>query len=156
MRPDDMLARRVAREVEAEITALQTLTDELRSAGDTTDSIALRARGSILHDFYTGTERMFIRIAEELNGGVPRGEQWHRQLLRDMSLEIPGVRPALISPELEQRLADYLRFRHLFRNVYGFVLEADRMRSLELDFESVLAETVSQIRRFLSWMTGGA
>ncbi|MCX7788118.1 MAG: hypothetical protein N2442_10520 [Spirochaetes bacterium] len=28
--------------------------------------------GELFHDFYSGIERMFKRIASELNGGVPR------------------------------------------------------------------------------------
>jgi hypothetical protein len=34
-----------------------------------------RMLGSILHDFYTGVERIFCRIAEELEGGLPNGEK---------------------------------------------------------------------------------
>lgn len=83
----------------------------------------VRAIGSILHDFYCGIERIFERIAKELNGGIPEGSDWHRQLLRDMTLEIKGVRPPVISEELEKMLIEYLRFRHVFRNIYGFSLE---------------------------------
>lgn len=83
----------------------------------------LRAIGSILHDFYCGIERIFERIAKELNGGIPEGEDWHRQLLRDMTLDIKVVRPPVVSEELEKILNEYLRFRHVFRNIYGFSLE---------------------------------
>lgn len=93
-------------------------------------SFDLRAIGSILHDFYCGIERIFERIAKELNGGVPEGTDWHRQLLRDMTLEIKGVRPAVISEDLEKMLIEYLRFRHVFRNIYGFSLEWRFMEGL--------------------------
>lgn len=92
----------------------------------------LRAIGSILHDFYCGIERIFERIAKELNGGIPEGDDWHRQLLRDMTLDIKGVRPPVISEDLEKMLIEYLRFRHVFRNIYGF--------SLEWRFMAVLVE----------------
>ncbi len=90
----------------------------------------LRAIGSILHDFYCGTERIFERIAKELNGGIPEGTDWHRQLLRDMTLDIKGVRPPVLSEELEKMLSEYLRFRHVFRNIYGFSLEWRFMEGL--------------------------
>lgn len=90
----------------------------------------LRAIGSILHDFYCGIERIFERIAKELNGGIPEGSDWHRQLLRDMTLEIKGVRPPAISEDLEKMLIEYLRFRHVFRNIYGFSLEWRFMEGL--------------------------
>ena len=90
-------------------------------------------------------------LAEELNGGVPQGEQWHRQIVTDMSLEIPGVRPAVIEADLARQLGDYLRFRHVFRNVYGSLLEAERMRPLEERLPAVLATFRAQVRAFLAW-----
>ena len=148
-----MLARRLATEIEDELSELSRLAAEFAARPTGLDSVSLRARGSMLHDFYTGFERIFVRISEEL-GGVPRGEQWHRELLRDVSLDVPGVRPAVISRALRGSLSEYLRFRHLFRNVYGFVLDADRMRPLEESFSTVHGELVSQIRAFVVWMSG--
>ena len=149
-----MLARRLAAEVEQELLQLLRLADEFRSAPEASDTVSLRARASMLHDFYTGVERVLVRIAEELNGGVPRGEQWHRQLLQDMALEVRGVRPAVISSDLAGTLSEYLRFRHVFRHVYGFVLDAERMEPLEQRFQSVLDRFLAETRAFSSWMVG--
>jgi len=149
-----MLARRLAAEIEAELAALAVLADERRAAPTGTDTYALRARASILHDLYTGVERILMRIAEELNGGVPRGEQWHRQLLKDMTLALAEIRPPVITAELAEALGEYLRFRHVFRNLYGFVLDGERMRPLEEGFDAVLERFVAQIRAFNAWMVG--
>jgi len=154
VRPDDVLARRVASEIEMEIQSILRLGAELAEAPNTDDTFGLRARGSILHDFYTGVERVFIRLAEEINGGVPRGEQWHRQLIQDMAIAIPGVRPAVISQGLANDLAEFLRFRHVFRYVYGFVLQADRLRSLQQKLPSVLKRFVGEMHGFVSWLSG--
>ena len=43
------------------------------------DSVALN-----LHDFYAGLERVFHRIAALVDGSVPGGSGWHRELLRQM------------------------------------------------------------------------
>lgn len=150
MRPDEMLARRLARELEREIEDLTRLGDELHEAPGGDDTYSLRARGSILHDFYSGIERVLIRIAEELNGGVPRGAGWHRQLLEDMELEIPDVRPAVVSHGLREQLNEFLRFLH----VYGFVLQAERMATLEQEFDAVPDRFVSEMRSFVAWMLG--
>ncbi|MEW6750674.1 MAG: hypothetical protein AB1505_06820 [Candidatus Latescibacterota bacterium] len=154
MRPDEMLARRLAAEIETELGYLRRLGQERREAPTSTDTFSLRSRASILHDFYTGAERVFVRIAEELNGGVPRGEQWHRQLLRDMALELPEVRPPVVTADLAAALGEYLRFRHLFRNVYGFALDAERMRLLEERFDGVLGQLIAQVQSFGAWMLG--
>jgi hypothetical protein len=154
VRPDEILARRVAGEVETELASIERLAQELTAAPKSDDTFALRARGSVLHDFYTGVERVFVRLAEEINGGVPRGERWHRQLLHDMAIEIPAVRPAVISSELEGDLGEFLRFRHVFRNVYGFVLQADRLGALQAKLPAVLERFLTEVRAFLSWLVG--
>jgi hypothetical protein len=154
MSPDELLLRRLAREIEAELANIERLRFELRDAPSGDDTFSLRGRASVLHDFYTGVERIFIRIAEELDGGVPRGEQWHRQLLQDMSLELPEIRPAVISTETAERLGDYLRFRHVFRNVYGFVLDATRLKPLEENFNRAVDAFLTESRAFAGWLRG--
>jgi len=149
---DEAFARRLAAEIESELTNLDRLEEQSASAPRTGDTFSLRARGSILHDFYSGVERVFVRIAEELNGGVPQGEQWHRQLLMDMSLEISGVRPALVDAELARSLGEFLRFRHVFRNVYGFTLEEGRIGPLEERLPVVLGKFREQVLGFTSWL----
>ena len=52
-------------------------------------------------------------------------------VLTDMSLPIPDLRPAPINAALAEELGDLLRFRHLFRNTYGWELRADPIRRLE-------------------------
>ena len=149
-----MLARRLAAEVEAELASLLRLGQELSSAPTDSDTFSLRARASILHDFYTGVERIFVRIAEELNGGVPRSEQWHRQILQDMTLELRDVRPAVITLPLSAELGEFHRFRHVFRNVFEYVLRADRMRPLEEGLGGVLDRFLTEITTFNAWMLG--
>lgn len=58
-----MLARRLVTEIEVELAGLRRLAEEFAGAPTGGDTFALRARASILHDFYTGAERIFVRIA---------------------------------------------------------------------------------------------
>lgn len=155
MKPDEILARRLAAEIMAELDELERLIEELGAAPRNEETFSLRARGSILHDFYTGVERIFRRVAEELNGGVPSGSEWHRQLLKDMELDLPAVRPRVVSSELAHRLDEYLGFRHLFRNVYGFTLKAERLQPLEDELQTLYADLASELRGFVTWLSGG-
>ena len=149
---EEDVARRLATEIESELASLTALGEELAKAPRQDDIYSARARGSILHDFYNGVERVFLRIAGELNGGVLRGDQWHRDLVDDMTLEIAEVRPAVIDLDLARTLGDYLRFRHLFRNVYGGVLDAERMASLERRLPETLAAFRERVEAFVAWM----
>lgn len=120
-------------DIDRECKQLEKLVEEYaRTLGEkkTPSPLELRGIGSILHDFYCGIERIFERIAIELDGDLPHGRDWHGQLLERMSVAVESVRPQVISPELAETLRDYLRFRHLFRNVYGFDLRWEKFREL--------------------------
>ena len=154
MTREETLLRRLAVEIESELASLAQLEQELAAAPNPADTYSLRAHGSILHDFYTGVERIFMRMASELNGGVPRSPQWHQELIRNMALAIPEVRPAVIDADLAGKLGEHLRFRHVFRNVYGSVLDPARMQSLEEQMPATLAAFREQVEAFLAWMLG--
>ncbi|MHA1522648.1 MAG: hypothetical protein ACTSRK_20975 [Promethearchaeota archaeon] len=73
----------------------------------------------MLHDFYNAIERIFRRIAQSIDKDVPIGENWPKQLLDRMVIDIPAIRISVISKKLRDELHEYLRFRHIFRNIYA-------------------------------------
>jgi len=145
---------RVISEIEEELGNIERLLSELNEhqKEEPRNSFYLRAVGSIFHDFYCGVERIFERIAEELNGGIPEGENWHIQLLKDMTLQIEEVRPAVISKELLAELKGYLEFRHRFRNIYGFELEWDKMKGLKETMPGIAERFKKEIKEFIAFM----
>ena len=56
----------------------------------------------------------------------PSGEDWHRDLLRQMTQDLVDVRPAVISRETALIMDRFLRFRHLVQNIYVTNLQADK------------------------------
>jgi hypothetical protein len=109
----------------------------------------LRAAGSMIHDFYSGVERIFERVAVRLGPGVPIGESSHTLLLRTMESDAEGFRQAVIDHDLGLRLVDYLRFRHLFRHSYGYELQWDKLQPLVEGLEETFDMLQRQIERFL-------
>jgi len=67
-----------------------------------------------------------------------------------MAKPVEGKRNSVISEDLMQRLKEYLRFRHLFRHIYGFELKWDRIKPLCVDMEVVLGKLRREINDFLS------
>jgi hypothetical protein len=96
-----------------------------------------------LHDWYSGLERIMCFIASRLEESTPQGRDWHRELLQQMHLEVPDVRPAVFSKPTVTSLDEYLRFRHVLRNVYSFNLQPERIEALV----SGLRETFESVRR---------
>ncbi len=89
------------------------------------DSAALN-----LHGFYAGVERLFEAVALQLDGSLPKGEAWHRDLLDQMMLDLPGLRPPVITADVMHTLDEYRRFRHVVRNVYAESLDPLRVGEL--------------------------
>jgi hypothetical protein len=112
----------------------------------------VRAGGSILHDFYTGIEKILESIAKEVDRRLPLGEEWHSELLRQMTLDIPGLRPPLITTNTGKKLREYLGFRHLFRKRYGFELDWQKLKRLLLGMPQVRSHLEGDIEKFFKVM----
>lgn len=69
-------------------------------------------------------------IAVDLDGVALGGEPWHAELLSQVELEVPSLRPAVITSESRQRLDEYRRFRHRLRNIYAANLNASQLEGL--------------------------
>lgn len=108
-------------------------------------NINIRAGGSILHDFYTGIERIFESIAGTIDMEVPTGMNWHIELLNQMTLKIPDLRSQIIKKDTAKMLEEFLRFRHLFRKRYGFDLEWLQIKRLLKKMPLVYAALVRDI-----------
>jgi hypothetical protein len=89
------------------------------------DAIALN-----LHSFYVGIERLLEIIADGVDQAKPSGLSWHRELLQQLTSEIPGVRPAVLSLTTRNQLERYRGFRHVVRNVYTFNLDITQIELL--------------------------
>jgi len=83
-----------------------------------------------LHDFYAGLERIFRHIAATVDQSMPSGPEWHRELLRQMNVALPEIRPQVTSDETVQAVDEYLRFRHVVQNVYAFEFDPERIERL--------------------------
>ena len=115
------IERLVERVERAVLSARQNATDQDLFV----DSAALN-----LHDFSTCLERIFTHIASNLDQSVPSGSDWHRELLRQMTVEIPGIRPRVLSDDAARAVDEYLRFRHVVRHIYAFDLDLGRVERL--------------------------
>ena len=132
---------------------LLCLMNEIFSTTQEVSTARVRAAGSILHDFYTGVERIFRQIGVRIDQELPREEDWHIQLLHRMAVPVEGIRPRVIDEKLEAKLQEYLRFRHLFRNIYGFELKWDRCQPLVENLDRVFSDLKEQIDKFESFLS---
>lgn len=131
---DPLTLARVAARLREEIAHLEkvvaSLADALVRWGDEDQHVVtIHGVAGLVHDFYTGLEKCFREVSPELNGHTHAPDTWHRDLLHTMTLDLPGFRPPVVRAELEPALAELLRFRHRYRNMYGFNLRWDLVRA---------------------------
>lgn len=89
-----------------------------------------------LTDVYCGIESIFERIANEVDGHLPKGSRWHKNLLEQMTRQRPERQP-VISENTANQLEELLEFRHKVRNIYG--------RELKYNKTLVHAETIDEL-----------
>lgn len=139
---------RLRAEVASDLLAFEQRFEELRSlpplaAGSSSQPALLAQAAVALHHGYSAVEAALARITKTLEGSVPEGRDWHQGLLANATLEIEGVRGALISPRTARLLHTLLGFRHFFRHAYGVPLDADRLEALRTTYIDVHPHVVA-------------
>ena len=158
MNKDELFLKRIRTELLSELEDISHLIEEykgfLAKYSGNMDNYLLRVKASFMADFYMGVEKIFKLIVEEINGGAPRGEGWHKRLLHTMSLEIEGLRPPVISKELYLDLLKFLGFRHVVRQAYGFQLDMKKLEELEKIFLNTWRRFSREIKKFCAFLDG--
>ena len=113
------------------------------------DSAALN-----LHDFYAGLERIFRHIAANVDRSVPSGHDWHRELLRQMNVAMPQLRPRVVSEHTLRSIDEFLRFRHVVQNVYAFEFDPERIERLVQRTRPAFEQIQAELLAFADFLDG--
>ena len=147
-----ILAARILSELKELSVLVDRAVQGLERAKKRDDDYYLDGVALNLHGFYSGLERIFERIASDIDGSVPSGTNWHRELLNQMAIEVPSIRPAIISSELKEKLEEYRGFRHVVRNVYTYRLNPEKIEGLVVRLNTVLEKTETDIIGFARFL----
>lgn len=107
-----------------------------------------------LHNLYSALENSFDQISRSFENHVVDREQWHRELMLKMFLEIPGVRPAVLPEELRPLLNDLRSFRHVFRHSYDFRLDPLKLNALVVAWREHGGAVSAALEGFAAWLRG--
>jgi len=150
---------RINQELNKILQALQQLEIFLRELSNQSDfmyqnalinSIALN-----LHGVYTGIERIFEVIAKKIDQRFPTGDKWHRDLLEQMSVDIPRVRKAVITEETRLILDELRRFRHLVRSAYSCQLDEEKVLIIAHQIVNSYQTIINDIQLFCNNLSKG-
>lgn len=150
---------RINQELNKILQALQQLEIFLRELSNQSDvmyqnalinSIALN-----LHGVYTGIERIFEVIAKKIDQRFPTGDKWHRDLLEQMSVDIPRVRKAVITEETRLILDELRQFRHLVRSAYSCQLDEEKVLIIAHQIVNSYQTIINDIQLFCHNLSKG-
>ena len=151
-----VLAGRIRQDLAEIERIVQRAERAVRAAGQagTNQDLFLDAAALNLHDCYSGLERIFEQIASIVDQSVPATHDWHREILRQMTVEVTGVRPRVLSPDTATALDEYRRFRHVVRNVYAFELDPTRVEQLTIDLKPAFVRASGELEAFAAFLEG--
>ena len=121
--------------------------ENIRDADFYLDSAAFN-----LHGFYSGIEEVFGIIANNMDNSLPSGSRWHRDLLDQVSIEIAGIRPVVISNNTKKQLLEFLAFRHLIRDIYTFEIKPEKLEKLVEILPETFENFKEDVGNFLTFL----
>lgn len=105
-----------------------------------------------LHDFFGGVERIFQQIGTTVDGELPAGPDWHRQLMDQMQQDMPDLRPPVLSTGVINTLDEFRRFRHVVRNIYAFEFDPEQIERLVRKMSVVFDQVRTELLVFVSFL----
>jgi HepT-like protein len=144
-------------EVEKAQSVLQRLdsfyADYLRRTDDAKAHLPEQAIviSDLMANAYTCLETVFLRISRCFENSLSQ-ERWHQDLLRKMTLEIPGVRQPVISDAAAPLLLELLRFRHFKRYYFELEYDWDRIDFVRKKYAQLKPLLQSDFERFMRFL----
>ena len=111
-----------------------------------------RTIASDLAEVYSGIERIFERIAREIDMQMPSGSRWHNDLLEQMAEQRPE-RPPAISPNTLPRLKELLDFRHKVNNIYRDELIYEKAEEHAKPIGDLFATVSKELDTLIAFLT---
>ena len=117
----------VQSEIDAQILEIDTIYEKIDERKGLKNQFELEGLSLWLHHLYCAFEDLFKIVAKAFENNIIDEERYHIELLKRMTYEIDGVRPALLSgPSF--KLLDTLRaFRHRLRHAYVYDLDKEKV-----------------------------
>ncbi|MEB3338636.1 MAG: hypothetical protein VKJ46_14300 [Leptolyngbyaceae bacterium] len=150
--PLSRLGKRIITELDEIERSLERALDGWTRFQQSSDDLYLDSTALNLHSVYNGIEKLFDMIATTVDTNRPQGSEWHQALLQQMAIEIPGIRPAVISEISCDGLDKYRKFRHVVRHIYAFHFDAAQLQQLVEAAPYLLAEVKAELIAFADFL----
>lgn len=110
------------------VDRILNLIDERATGLTADDPIRLESVAYQIHNLYNAIEDLLKLVAAHFENQITDTAHWHTALLRRMTQEVTGIRPALLSEECYIILNSLRGFRHFFRHAYGVPIDYAQLK----------------------------
>ena len=150
----EMNRKRLTQRINDELDKIEGTLERIHRGLDNIDVLPIQAREFIentiatdLADIYNGIERIFERVAREVDTHIPTGSRWHKNLLAQMAEKRPERRP-VISENTRRELEELLEFRHKVNNIYGRELKYEKTIPHAKSIDTLFANVSQDLKTF--------
>jgi hypothetical protein len=136
-------------EINIELNSMKLIVDDIELliievGNNEATNIYKTALGGFAAQFYNGVENILKRIHKSYKIDLPKGENWHLDLLERFSIESGFAIPIKLSSPIIESLTDYRRFRHYFFHGYShninWTILLDGVKDIRLVFNQFVQE----------------
>ena len=157
----EMNRKRLTQRINDELAKIESTVNGIAKALEDIEVLPAAAKEYIeeviankLADVYNGIERIFERIAREVDTDVPTGSRWHKNLLTQMAEQRPERLPVL-SENTAVQLEELLKFRHKVNNIYGEELKYEETEPHAKSIDILFASVSQDLRTFTDSLVRG-
>jgi len=125
------------------------LSEDIPKLGRTPRAAVMIA--GLIENYYTCAETIFVRISQYFGNHLPP-DRWHRELLERMRLDIPALRPRVLSDAVFDDLVELMRFRHFKRYYFGTAYDWERIDALLRRIERLSVQLPDEARAFVEFL----
>ncbi|OAB58595.1 hypothetical protein AY600_06330 [Phormidium willei BDU 130791] len=158
---DEQKRRVLTLDLNAQMSILEEIDQKLKiraNSVDPDDEIRLESIAYQIYNLYGASEELLQIIAKYFENNISDGSQWHRLLLKRMTVDVPDIRPAFLDSEGFFLLNSLRGFRHFFRHGYGTTLDYQQLKP-NLDKALILLPKLQEcvgefLRRLEMWSEG--
>lgn len=130
---------------------IDTLLADIKSADASIEEKTVNL-GYLLHNLYCALEDLFQEIAKTFENRIEDPSKFYRELLKRMLIEVPKIRPRVLSKESYQMLDELRGFRHIFRHSYTYSLSSEKVALLKQSLLSAwdkIEKDIAHLEMFL-------
>ena len=105
-----------------------------------------------VQQLYTALEDLFKQVAKAFENHLDQMGSFHKEILARMALDVPNIRPALLSQASVSVLDRIRAFRHFIRHAYDCALDPKELKLIQKLLETGFPALEKDLKVFRTYI----